>query len=336
MRNKAIIIGLAISTILLFITNLFFGSVAIPAEKVWASLTGQLPDTDSYSYIILENRLPQAVTALLAGASLAVAGLLLQTAFHNPLAGPSILGITSGASLGVALVTLVSGGVVATALHSFSGSLLIVIVAMIGSLTSMLLLIFLSVTLRNNLMLLIVGILISNLTNAVISLLNFYASAQDVQSFMLWGLGSFSGVSYAQLPIFATLSLAGLFISVLMIKPLNIIELGDNYSRNLGLNINRMRNMLLLATGILTAVVTAFCGPIAFIGLAVPHIARLFFTTSNQRTLMPGIMLTGATIALLCNLISVTPSNVVLPLNAITPLMGIPVILYVIFRSQAR
>lgn len=318
----------------LFIANIFMGSVRIPLEEVAAILFSDADPDGPMRFIVMESRVPQAVTAMLAGAALTVAGLLLQTAFRNPLAGPSILGITSGSSLGVALVMLLLGGTVSAAGYTWGGYVAILIGAFAGSILIMGLLILFSVWLKSDLMLLIVGIMTGYLTSSVITLLNYTATAEGVHGYTMWGMGNFNGVSLGQLPAFSLLIFAGLIISVLLVKPLNVILLGDNYARSLGIRMNRVRNMLLLATGMLASVVTAFCGPVSFIGLAVPHIVRMIFRTADHRVIVPGCILTGAVVGLLCNLICILPEDIVLPLNGVTPLIGVPVILYVIFKER--
>lgn len=318
----------------LFIANIFMGSVRIPMEEVAAILFSDADPDGPMRFIVMESRVPQAVTAMLAGAALTVSGLLLQTAFRNPLAGPSILGITSGSSLGVALVMLLLGGTVSAAGYTWGGYVAILIGAFAGSILIMGLLILFSVWLKSDLMLLIVGIMTGYLTSSVITLLNYMATAEGVHGYTMWGMGNFNGVSLGQLPAFSLLIFAGLIISVLLVKPLNVILLGDNYARSLGIRMNRVRNMLLLATGMLASVVTAFCGPVSFIGLAVPHIVRMIFRTADHRVIVPGCILTGAVVGLLCNLICILPEDIVLPLNGVTPLIGVPVILYVIFKER--
>lgn len=318
----------------LLIAALFIGAVDIPASQVLNILLGHESDNSALQYIILGSRLPQAITALLAGAGLAASGLMMQTMFRNPLAGPSILGISSGANLGVALVMLMLGSTVTIGSLALSGYVSIIIGAFIGSIVIMGILILLSTILRNDLMLIITGVLIGYLTSSIITLLNYSASAHGVQGYIMWGMGTFNAVSTSQLPVFAIITLIGLAMAMLLVKPLNALLLGDNYARNLGIPITTVRNSLLLATGILTAVSTAFCGPVAFIGLAVPHIARLIWRTDNHRVLMPATILTGAAVALLCCIISVLPSGGVAPINAVTPLVGVPVILYVVLRRR--
>jgi iron complex transport system permease protein len=327
---------ISISVIALFVLNLFFGSVDIPASEVVSILLGGEASSEAIRYIVVGSRLPLAATALFAGAGLAVSGLMLQTAFRNPLAGPSILGINSGASLGVAIVMLFLGGSITTSAVAWSGYVAVMIGAFAGSLLIMGLLLLFSAWLKNDLMLLITGIMMGYLTSSVIMLLNYSSTAEGVQSYVMWGMGNFNGVSLERLPLFCGVTTVGIILSLLLIKPLNIILLGSAYAQNLGINLQRVRNLLLLATGLLTAVITAYCGPISFIGLAVPHIARMIFVTDNHRILMPATLLVGALVALLCNLICIMPSRMVLPINAVTPIIGAPVILYVILKERLR
>lgn len=321
---------LAVGIVLLFFVNIFFGSVHINSAEVMSSLLGRNADA-TINFIIIDSRLPQAVTALLAGASLAVAGLLLQTAMHNPLAGPSVLGISGGASLGVALVTL---GASWLGLPFLSSGVSVTTVALIGALAVTLLLLLLNSLLRNNLVLLVAGLLLGYLISGIITILNVVATADNLQSYVMWGMGDFSSVSLSQLPFFSFALILLMLFSVMMTKPLNAIMLGDSYAENLGVNIKRTRNLLLLIVGCITALTTAYCGPVAFIGLAVPHIARMIVRTDNFLVLIPMTILSGAAVALLCNFISVMPSSTVLPINAVTPIIGVPVILYVIIRRK--
>ena len=326
--------------LLLAIGNLLFGSVDIPFTDVWGALAGGEVERESWRYIVLESRLPQTVTAMLCGASLAVSGLILQTTFRNPLAGPSILGITNGASLGVALVMLFAGGAIKVAVSGvFSisiASFAVVIAAFLGAVVIILLLLFISTLVASELMLLIVGILISYLTSSVVLLLNVFASADNVQSYVMWGMGSFSDTTLAQLPWVALFSILALICALMMIKPLNVMLLGDMYAQNLGADTRSIRRMLLIVTGVLTAIATATCGPISFIGLAVPHMARLFARTSDNMVLLPATILMGAIVALLCNLICVIPEATLLPINAVTPLFGVPVIIYIMLHKRGK
>lgn len=334
-RGLLYCIGLGALIVVLFVLNLLLGSVSIPPEDVFRILIGDKGVKASWQFIILQSRLPQAMTATFCGAALAVSGLLLQTAFRNPLAGPSVFGINSGAGLGVALVMLLLGGGLSVGSLQFSGFAAILLAAFVGAMTVMGIIFFFSTLVRNSVMLLIIGIMIGYISNSAISLLNFFATDEGVKSYMVWGMGSFGGVSMSVMPVFVTVSVAGLFGAMLLIKPLNALMLGDQYAENLGVNILRVRNWLLIVTGVLSAITTAFCGPVAFIGLAVPHIARLLLTTDNHRQLLPATLLCGSAVALVCNLICYLPGESgVIPLNAVTPLIGAPVIIYVIARRR--
>jgi iron complex transport system permease protein len=321
--------------LLLFGANLLYGSVQIPITEVVSILFGGEPEKAAWQYIVLESRLPQTLTALLSGAALAVSGLMLQTAFNNPLAGPDILGINSGAGLGAAIVLLLFGGLVPSGSLFLGGSLALVVAAFVGALLVTTLILIFAARLRSHTMLLIIGMMVGYVVSSSVSLLNFFSTAEGVQSYMMWGMGNFGGVSRHSLPLFTVLVVGGLAIAVSLVKPLNVLLLGERYARNLGVNVRRTRLLLLLSTGLLVAVTTAYCGPINFIGLAVPHMARLLLRTDNHRVLMPTTMLCGGLIALLCNLISTLPGdNGLLPLNAITPFIGAPIIIYVIVSRR--
>ena len=335
-KSKNISILLSLSIFILFLSNIFFGSVSIPIQETWNILMGKADADSPWRYIIIESRLPQALTALLAGAGLAISGLMLQTAFDNPLAGPSILGITSGASLGVAIVMMSMGGMITAGTLTIGGYMATILSAFIGSIFIMGLLLLFSNILKNNLLLLITGIMLGYITTSVISLLNYTTTEQGLQSYTLWGLGNFNGVSWEQMPFFCIAMVLGIGIALSLIKPLNALLLGNQYAENLGVNLKRARNLLLFSTGLLCAIVTAFCGPISFIGLAVPHIARLMLHSNNHRSLMPITLLCGSAIALFCNLLCTLPKELVIPLNAVTPIIGAPVIIYVICSKRFR
>ena len=320
---------------LLFAANLLIGSVHIPAGEVLRILLGEDTGRESWRYIVLEARLPQAVTAMLAGSALSACGLLLQTAFRNPLAGASILGVNSGAGLGVAIVMLLLGGTVSAGAFSLSGFVSILAGAMAGAMAVMALILFFSTLIRSSVMLLIIGLMVGYLASSAVSLLNFLSTAEGVQSYMVWGMGHFGGVSLGQLPAFASVVLLGLVGALLLVKPLNALLLGERYAANLGVRVRRVRHMLLVVAGVLTAITTAFCGPILFIDLAVPHIARLLLSTANHRVLLPATMLAGAAVALACNLVCVLPGGAgLIPLNAVTPIVGAPIVIYVIVSQR--
>lgn len=321
--------------VLLLAANLLVGSVAIPAGEVLRILMGEDVGRESWHYIVWEARLPQALTALLAGSALAVCGLLLQTAFRNPLAGASVLGVNSGAGLGVAVVMLLLGGSITAAGFSFSGFFSILLGAFAGAMAVMALILFFSTLVRSHVMLLIIGLMVGYLVSSVVSLLNFLATAEGVQSYMVWGMGNFGGVSLRQLPAFASVVLLGLAGALLLIKPLNALLLGERYAENLGVRVRRVRHALLAVVGVLTAVTTAFCGPVLFIDLAVPHIARLLLGTANHRILLPATLLAGGAVALACNLVCLLPGEAgLIPLNAVTPLIGAPIVIYVIVSQR--
>lgn len=342
----------------LLVLNVFIGSVDIPFGAVVDILSGEPIEKETWTYIILQSRLPQAVTALLTGAALSVAGLMLQTLFSNPLASPGIMGINTGASLGVAVVMLVLGGSIGglkgaegmiSALASslglinaelstglvIGGYAAIVLAALIGALLVIGIIILFSYIIKSNVMLLIVGLMLSYIGSSVISLLNYFSSAESVYSYTIWSLGDFAGVSLNSLPAFSILILLGLFIAIMLIKPMNALLLGDNYAKNLGVNVKRLRFFMFISTGILVAVSTAFCGPISFIGLAVPHLARLSLSSSNHNILMFSSMVLGSIVALGCNILSSLPtSGGLIPINAITPIIGAPIIIYVIINQK--
>ena len=319
---------------ILFLANLFWGSVSIPFHAVADILTGGDAGNEGWRLILLHTRLPQAVTALLAGMALSVAGLLLQTLFNNPLAGPEVLGINSGAGLGVAVVMLLLQG---TLVAGWGGYLAVLAGAFMGALFIIAVVLLLARLLSNKIYLLIAGLAMSYLTSSVISILNYFSTAEGVHSYLIWGMGSFGAVSVAQLPFYSVLLAVVLVAALLLVKPLNALLLGDYYAVNLGINIKRVRGVLLLIVGLLTATVTAFCGPVAFIGLAVPHLSRMAVGTSNHRRLLPVTMLLGGAVTLLCNLVCQLPGESgLLPLGAITPLIGAPVIIYVVLKERSN
>ena len=334
-NSYSVAVLVALLSALLFVANLFWGAVSVPASEVLGVLMGSAPDDSAWSLIVLGSRLPQAATAFLAGAALSVAGLLLQTLFGNPLAGPEVFGINSGAGVGVAVVMLLLQGTFAAGALSLSGYAAVLAGAFLGALLVIAIILGLSSWVRNSLYLLIAGLAVSYLASAVITLLNYFSTAEGVHSYLIWGMGNFGGVSLEHLPLFAVLLICALVASFMMVKPLNALMLGDAYAANLGVHTKRARGILLLLTGFLTATVTAFCGPISFIGLAVPHFARLALRTNNHIYLLPSTLLLGGAVALFCNLICQLPGDSgLVPLGAVTPLIGAPVILYVVLRDK--
>jgi len=325
-RTLSIFLSLGAVLVALFLGNLIYGSVHIPIDSVMDILFDSYDGKIAWQHIVLESRLPQAVTALLGGAALAVSGLMLQTLFKNPLAGPSIMGISDGANLGVALVMLY------LTVNSYAS---IILAAFIGAAAVLAVILFFSKKIRNNVMLLIIGMMIGYLASSIISVLNFQAAADKVHQYVLWGMGDFSEVSIEKLPWFVAFVAIGLAGAILLVKPLNALLLGETYASNLGVNVKVTRFLVLLFAGLLTASVTAFCGPISFIGLAVPHIARLLFGSSDHRLLLPVTLLSGAAVALLCNMLTILPGGAgILPLNAVTSIIGAPVIIYVIVNRK--
>ena len=300
------ILLLALSIGVLFLLNLFLGSVDIPFRSIWNILFG-MDEGESviWQNIIWKSRVPQALTAMVAGAGLAVSGLQMQTVFRNPLAGPSVLGISSGASLGVAFVVLLSGSIGGIALSrlGFMGEIALTMAAIIGALSIMALIVYVSQKVHGNVTLLIIGVMIGYVANAVIGVLKFFSVEEDIRAYVIWGLGSFARVSGNQMMVFVCIMAVLLPLSFLLIKTLNLLLLGDSYARNLGLNIKRARLQVIACSGVLVAIVTAYCGPITFLGLAVPHLCRGIFRSSDHRILMPASLLAGAALALLCNLI---------------------------------
>ena len=330
-RNFAYALA-ALVLLLLFAANLFYGSIDIPRGEVLSILTGGGAQRDVWRVVVLETRLPQALTALLAGASISVAGLLLQTLFRNPLAGPEVLGVNSGAGLGVALVMLLAGGI---STYGLGGYFAVLGGAFLGALFVIMIILLLATLLRNNMFLLIAGVAVSYMTSSAITLLNYFSTAEGVHSYMIWGMGSFGGVAMSQMPFFASVALVLLMVSLALAKPLNALLLGDAYAANLGVNVKAVRAVALCVTGLLTAVVTAFCGPVPFIGLAVPHIARISLRSNNHLHLIPSTIMLGGAVALLCNIVCQLPGQSgLLPLGAITPLIGAPVIMYVVIKNR--
>lgn len=324
--------------VVLFLLNLFLGSVNIPMRSIWNILWGiDGGESVIWQNIIWKSRVPQSMTALVAGAGLAVSGLQMQTVFRNPLAGPSVLGISSGASLGVAFVVLLSGSIGGIALSRLGvmGEIALTVAAIIGALSIMALIVYVSQKVHGNVTLLIIGVMIGYVANAVIGVLKFFSVEEDIRAYVIWGLGSFARVSGNQITAFVSIMAILLPLSFLLIKTLNLLLLGDAYARNLGLNIKRARLQVIACSGVLVAIVTAYCGPITFLGLAVPHLCRGIFRTSDHRVLMPASLLAGAALALLCNLIARMPGfEGALPVNSVTALVGAPVVVSVLFKKR--
>ena len=335
-RTLPLIVTLMVSIVVLAIVNLFVGSVKIPVTDICRILVGD-ESHEIWTNIIWKSRLPQVLTAIVAGAGLAVSGLQMQTVFRNPLAGPSVLGISNGSALGVAFVVLLSGkiGGVALSRLGYVGDAAISVAAIVGALAVMLLIVWISQKVKGNVTLLIIGVMIGYLANAIIGVLKFLAPEEDVKSFVVWGMGSFSRVSGDEMMLFVVLMCILIPLSFLLVKPMNILLLGDRYASNLGLNVQRARMLVIISSGVLVAIVTAYCGPIMFIGLAVPHLARAIFRSSDHRMLMPATALCGAVLTLVCNFIARMPGfEGALPVNSVTALVGAPVIASVLFRRR--
>lgn len=326
---------LVIALLMFLMLNISVGSVRIPFDDIFAALTGQEVSKRSWEVIIWNYRLPKALTALMVGSGLAVSGLLMQTLFRNPLAGPFVLGISSGASLGVALFILGSGlfgGLFST--HIFQNSSL----AMAASAGSFLVLsgvILAANRVRNTMSILIIGLMFGSLTSSIISILTYFSEATEIQQYQFWSFGSLGNLSWKELGVFFGIYSLAMIGTFSVIKPLNSFLLGEYYAKSLGINIKKSRNIILLITSLLTGVITAFAGPIAFVGLAVPHIAKLLFTSSNHKVLLPAVSILGALVLLICDTIAQLPNSAfVLPINAITSLFGAPVVIWLLLRKK--
>ncbi|RKT00217.1 iron ABC transporter permease [Flavobacterium sp. 123] len=334
-RNTILFISLIIGMLLLFLVNISLGSVSIPIKDVFNSLTTGNCSKETWQYIILNYRLPKAIAAILVGMGLSISGLLMQTLFKNPLAGPYVLGLSSGASLGVAIVILGT-----SFLPTFLSSILIssygiVLASSLGSFLVLLAVLAVSQQLRDTMAILIVGLMFGSLTNAIVGTLTYFSTAEQLQKFTFWSLGNLGNLSWSSIAVLSICIGIGLLLSVFSIKPLNALLLGENYAKSLGLNYNKARLIIIFATSILAGSITAFAGPIAFIGLAVPHIAKLVFQTSNHTILFWSTMLFGAIIMLICDSISQLPgSDFTLPINAVTSIFGAPIVIWLLIRKR--
>ena len=328
---------LLLSLPVLLLLNLMWGSVSVPVEAVWQVLMGRGEGQDVWHAIVWELRLPQALTAMACGAGLSVAGLELQTLFHNPLAGPSVMGVSSAAAMGVALVVLTGGGLGLGVMSSWGVAthVSLTLAAVGGSLLMLLVLLGIARRVDQRVTLLVAGVLMGYIASAVVGVLKYFATEEDIRSFVIWGLGSFSRVSGGAVWLFVGLMSVLLPLTLLLAKPLNLLLLGEDYAMNLGLNLRRARMLIVFSAGALTAVVTAYCGPIMFLGLAVPHMVRGVLRSEDHRLLLPGVLMGGAALALLCNLVCRLPgTDGTLPVNSVTALMGAPVALSVLLRRR--
>ena len=335
-------VGLVLGVALLglFVLDIALGSVAIPPGEVLAILLGRSSAPAAWVGIVEQIRVPKAVTAVLAGAALSVGGLQMQTLFRNPLAGPSVLGITAGASLGVAMVTLTTGSTVtayAVQALGLSQGWLVMLAATAGAALVLLLILWVSFRVGDYVVLLIVGIMVGNITLSLVGIWQYFSRPEQIQSYVLWTLGSLQSVTPRHLPILLTVISGGILLSFLSSKGLNALLLGENYARSLGLNIRQTRTLVILTTSLLAGAITGFCGPIGFVGIAVPHLSRSLFNTTNHFILIPGVLVVGAMVMLGCDIVSQLPgSQTVLPINAVTALVGSPVVIWVILRSRNR
>lgn len=326
---------LLVLLVVLFITNISLGSVSIPFKDIFTTLIGGIPHKESWETIILTFRLPKAITAVLVGSGLSICGLLMQTLFRNPLAGPFVLGISSGASLGVALLILGSSIFGGFLLNASISNWSLPIAASLGAFLVLSAVIIAANKVRNTMSILIIGLMFGSLTSAIISVLAYFSEAAQIQQYLFWSFGSLGNLSWNEISVFAIIYLIGIVGTISVIKPLNSFLLGENYAKSLGINIKRSRNIILLITSILTGVITAFSGPIAFVGLAVPHIARMLFTTSNHKILIPSTAIIGAIVLLICDAIAQLPtSEFTLPINAITSLFGAPIVIWLLIRKK--
>ena len=335
MRRRLLFIVLTVLLLLMFVTNISLGSVGIDLLETMRILTGSEAVNDSHEYIILEYRLPKALSAIIVGCGLSISGLLMQTLFRNPLAGPYVLGLSSGSSLGVALL-LMGSGLLGSNIAVFAQSkYAVVLAASLGSFSVLLLVMATLWRVRNTMAILIIGLMIASFTSAIVSVLSYFTSAEDLQQYVFWSMGSLGRLGWQDLGILWILLMMGILIFLYLLKKLNAFLLGEEYARSMGVNTKRTRFLMIAVTGILAGSITAFAGPIAFIGLTIPHLARQLFNTGNHFILLPGILLIGSLVMLLCETIAQLPgSSFVLPLNAVTSFIGAPIVIWLILKKQ--
>ena len=335
-RLSGIILFLLLLLVILTVMNISLGSVYIPFQKIIATLTGQSIENEGWQNIIIQFRLPKAITAILVGSGLGISGLLMQTLFRNPLAGPFVLGISSGASLGVALAILagMTFGFSLTQM-GISGSWILTISASLGAILVLLVVVLVSLKVKDSMSLLIIGLMFGSATSAIVTVLQFFSKAESIQAYLVWTFGSLGGVTWQELQVFIPIVLLTLIATFMLSKDLNALLLGDNYARSMGLNINQTRLMIIISTALLAGTITAFCGPIAFIGIAIPHITRLIFNTSNHKILFPMVVLCGAILMLICDIIAQIPGReYTLPINAVTSVFGAPLVIWLVIRRK--
>lgn len=335
-RQSGIILFLLGLLAILALLNISLGSVYIPFQKILATLTGQSIENEGWQNIILQFRLPKAITAILVGSGLGISGLLMQTLFRNPLAGPFVLGISSGASLGVAIAILagMTFGFSLTQM-GIGGSWILTISASLGAIIVLLIVILVSLKVKDSMSLLIIGLMFGSATSAIVTVLQFFSKAESIQAYLVWTFGSLGGVTWQELEVFIPIVLLTIFATFMLSKKLNALLLGDNYARSMGLNINNTRLLIIISTALLAGTITAFCGPIAFIGIAIPHITRLIFNTSNHKILFPMVVLCGAILMLICDIIAQIPGReYTLPINAVTSVFGAPLVIWLVVRRK--
>jgi len=334
-RNTTLFILLGICLVLLFLVNISFGAVSIPVSDVVNSLTGGNASKTAWEYIIINYRLPKAITAMLVGMGLSISGLLMQTLFRNPLAGPYVLGLSSGASLGVAFIILGAGLLPVTVSSFFLSSYGVMLASTLGSLAVLLAVLLVAQRLRDTMAILIVGLMFGSFTGAIVGVLTYFSTAEQLQKFTFWSLGSLGNLSWENIIILASATLLGLVLSATCIKPLNALLLGERYAASMGINFGRTRFIIIMATSILAGSITAFAGPVAFVGLAVPHMAKLIFRTSSHLILFWATLLVGANILLLCDTLTQIGGNAyTLPINAVTSIIGAPVVIWLLLHKQ--
>lgn len=335
-RNTLLFTILSLTLVFTLALNISMGQVAIPMKEVFRSIFGNHASKDTWEYIIVNFRLPKAITAILVGIGLSVSGLLMQTLFRNPLAGPYVLGLSSGSSLGVAFVILGAGFLPAVFSQFLLSSYGIIIASCLGSLAVLVLILIVSLRLRDTMSILIVGLMFSSFTGAIVSVFTYFSSAEQLQKYTFWSMGSLGNLSWQNITFLGVSVVIGLLFSLLSLKPLDALLLGENYAKSMGLNINKSRYIIIFATSILAGSITAFAGPIAFVGLAVPHLGKLLFQTSNHKTLFFATLLIGSIIMLFCDMIAQMPGfDFTLPINAITSIIGAPVVIWLIVRKKS-
>ena len=336
-RNTILFSSLLLLLLLTFLLNISLGQVAIPLKEVFKSLFGGHASKETWEYIIVNFRLPKAITAILVGIGLSISGLLMQTLFRNPLAGPYVLGLSSGSSLGVAFVILGAGFLPSFFAQFLLSSYGIILASCLGSLLVLVMILIVSQSLRDTMSILIVGLMFSSFTGAIVSVFTYFSSAEQLQKYTFWSMGSIGNLSWQNIFILAVCVFIGLLLSLLSLKSLDALLLGENYAKSMGLNITKSRYIIIFATSVLAGSITAFAGPIAFIGLAVPHLAKLLFKTSNHKVLFGATLLVGSIIMLFCDTVSQMPGfDFTLPINAITSIIGAPIVIWLIINKQNK